>query len=584
VKPVGRAILRNNTWLIEAPPHVVMRLKRVFERISKGSHGIVSLSDTPENARELKWFAERFPLTFEPADYFERRVEEHLHRERQIELVLAAEYQPPEFSLALPPRDYQRLAADLALRSGGLLLADDVGLGKTVSAIAALADPKSLPALVVTLTHLPKQWLAELNRFAPALRVDILRKGTPYPLERLRDMRGRFPDVIITNYHKLRGWADLLAGKMKTVVFDEAQELRLPSSHKYRAADHVAKAADVRMGLSATPVYNYGAEIHSVVDVVAPGALGSREEFCREWCIGRTGTEKVADPRALGTYLRTQGVMLRRTRADVKRELPPIQSIPHTIEADASALNAVSARTAELARIILAQGGQMRGEKLRASEEMSNLLRQATGIAKAPYVAEFVRLLVESDEQVVLYGWHRAVFEIWKDRLANLNPVFYTGTESPTQKEENKRKFLAREARVLIISLRAGAGLDGLQKACRTVVFGELDWSPGVHEQCTGRVARDGQVDPVAAYFLLADAGSDPIVADVLGLKKQQADGIRDPNADLMESLPVDEDRVKRLARGFLKQLGERVPEDDVAKVLPLLHPDARPVGGGDAA
>jgi hypothetical protein len=122
-----------------------------------------------------------------------------------------------------------------------------------------------------------------------------------------------------------------------------------------------------------------------------------------------------------------------------------------------------------------------------------------------------------------------------------------------------KRAFVAGESKVLILSLRSGAGLDGLQHVCRTVVFGELDWSPGVHEQCVGRVARDGQSDPVAAYYLLADAGSDPIVSDVLGLKRQQADGIRDPNADLVETLQVDDDRIKKLAAAFLEQRGERV-------------------------
>jgi SNF2 family DNA or RNA helicase len=568
MKPVGRAELRGGSWLIEAGPHVLMRLKRVFERIDKSEHGCVSLSDNPENARELRWFAERYPLEFTPRDHLDRQAEAHLARERQVELILSGEYKPPEFKLAVPPRDYQRIAADLALKSGSLLLADDVGLGKTISAIAVLSDPRALPALVVTLTHLPRQWQSEIARFAPALRVHILRKGQPYVIEKTREMKGRSPDVIISNYHKLTGWADSLAGKMKSVVFDEAQELRIPTSHKYRAASHIAEAAQFTIGLTATPVYNYGVEIHSVVDAIAEGALGSRAEFLREWCVGGGGpddTKRVKDPRALGAHLRAQGYMLRRTRADVGRELPPVQAVPHTIEADPAALDKVSARTAELARIILAQGGQARGEKLRASEELSYLLRQATGIAKAPYVAEFVRLLVESGERVVLYGWHRDVYSIWLDRLADLNPALYTGSESTAAKEESKRRFIAGESRVLIVSLRSGAGLDGLQHVCRTVVFGELDWSPGVHEQCTGRVARDGQKDSVAAYFLLSESGSDPVIADVLGLKRQQSDGIRDPQADLIETLQVEEDRTKKLARAFLEQHGEKVPMEPTA-------------------
>jgi hypothetical protein len=197
-----------------------------------------------------------------------------------------------------------------------------------------------------------------------------------------------------------------------------------------------------------------------VISCIAPNSLGTRAEFEREWCAGHRG-EVVSDPKALGQHLRAEGIMLRRTRADVGRELPPIQSIPYTVEADPEALDAISDRMAELARIILTQGGLAKGEKLRASEEISWRLRQATGIAKAPYVAAFVRLLVQSGERVVLYGWHREVYSIWLERLRDLNPVLYTGSESAAQKEASKAAFVSGESKVLIISLRAGAGWTG---------------------------------------------------------------------------------------------------------------------------
>jgi hypothetical protein len=97
---------------------------------------------------------------------------------------------------------------------------------------------------------------------------------------------------------------------------------------------------------------------------------------------------------------------------------------------------------------------------------------------------------------------------------------------------------------------------DGEQRACRTVVFGELDWSPGVHEQCVGRVYRDGQKEPVMAYYLIAEHGADPVIADVLQVKKAQADGIRDPHADLIGSLDIGTGNVRRLAEQFLEQRG----------------------------
>ena len=167
-------------------------------------------------------------------------------------------------------------------------------------------------------------------------------------------------------------------------------------------------------------------------------------------------------------------------------------------------------------------------------------------------MADFVRMLVESGERVVLYGWHREVYRIRQDRMVDLCPAMFTGTETVPQKEEAKRRFIAGETPVLIMSLRAGAGIDGLQHVCRTVVVGELDWTPGVHEQCAGRVFRDGQKDPVTAYFLIADHGAHPVVADVVNLKKLQIDGLRDPDRPLVETA-APSDAVRRLAEEFLR-------------------------------
>jgi SNF2 family DNA or RNA helicase len=106
---------------------------------------------------------------------------------------------------------------------------------------------------------------------------------------------------------------------------------------------------------------------------------------------------------------------------------------------------------------------------------------------------------------------------------------------------------------LFIISLRSGIGLDGLQHRCRTVVIGELDWSPKVHDQVIGRVDRDGQANQVTVYFPVSDFGSDPVIIDLLGLKSSQSYGIIDP----MKAIPEqhsDESRIKLLAESFLNK------------------------------
>ena len=192
---------------------------------------------------------------------------------------------------------------------------------------------------------------------------------------------------------------------------------------------------------------------------------------------------------------------------------------------------------------------------MQAAGELDRLLRQATGIGKAPFVAEFVRMLVDSGEAPVVFVHPRAVYDVLAAALHDLAPAVYSGEESPTRKREALRRFTSRETPVLLMGLRVGsAGLDGLQYVSRTVVIAELDWSPAIHHQGIGRVDRDGQPDKVTAYYLLADQGSDPTVAEVCGVKNAQQVVILDPKADRRALPEVDPDGVARLARSILER------------------------------
>jgi SNF2 family DNA or RNA helicase len=536
-------------------PHVALRFKRVFPKIEKGRVGELALTMTPENCRDLEWFLVRYPVEGNGLEQVAALATQHREKMALVERFLAAQQAPLAFELNCEKRAYQMLAATLALTTGGLLLADDVGLGKTIVAFMMISDPRARPAVYVTLTHLPIQVKNMLAKFAPWLAVHVVKKGQPYDMTRARGRTQPFPDVVILSYSKLSGWAETLAKTSRSIVFDEVQELRHGGSNRYQAAKLIADSAEYRLGMSATPIYNYGGEIFNVMDVVSPGALGSASEFFTEWCTDWSSSDKasIKHPAEFGTYMRESGLMLRRTRKEVGRELPPCYSDVQHVDCDLDALEQVSKTCAELAEMLLKAGG-MGLDKMRAAEEFDWRLRQATGVAKAPYVAAFVRLLVEAGEKVVLYGWHHAVYSIWRDKLDGIPVAMYTGQESIPQKEEAKRRFLAGEAQVLIISLRAGAGLDGLQGSCNMVVFGELDWSPGVHEQNIGRVWRDGQENPVNVYFMVSDEGSDPFMVEVNGVKEQQIEGIRDPEAALVEKLQLDPDRIKNLARRYLER------------------------------
>lgn len=578
----GRAPL--GTWEIRARPDIMRRLRKILPGVQPTRGGAIVVSDTPQTAVELEWIRQRWPLRLKtPTAAVRLRDLAAAQRnlDQTVGEILAGKTVLPNLpEPARPGRPYQVQASDVLLATGRLLCCDEVGTGKSMTGLLTLRVQGALPCVIVCQAPQPihKQWIRELAKTWPWLTGHIVNQRAPYDPTKLSTRRGGTevaPDVWVISYSKLDAWAEEFAqwpGGIGTVIFDEVQELRTgPKGEggrprlKYVAAARIADAARYTIGLSASPIYNYGTEIFNVAEVIAPGALGTEEEFLREWCTTDPGSGKriVADPDALGEFLRAEGVMVSRTRKDIGREIPEPVIVEQPCEADPDKIQEYAGNAAELARILLSAETRFadRGQSARL---LDLRMRQATGIAKAPYVAEFTRLILESGEpRVMLFGYHHAVYDIWRDQLAEYKPVFYTGEESPKQKQATIDAFTEGDSRVLVMSVRAGAGLDGLQDFCKVAVFGELDWSPEVHRQCYGRLWRelsaDGQYQTVIAYFLVADDGSDPVVAQILDIKKMQAEPILRPGAKLYSASDDSIGRARLLAEQVLARHQRRM-------------------------
>lgn len=546
-----------NYWHVMAQPDVAIRLKQVFSRAVYAPRGEIRLNDTTDVARDLEWVMLRWPLEISHIDqaYLTERADADRQREHEVLEILAGAHAVAEARTpARKPRPAQLQAADLGLTVRGTMCTDELGGGKTMTSLLLLRAADSLPALVVVKSNTPLQWVDEIREVWPDLNVHVLKKGSPYKLSK----GGRAPDIIITNYAKIRGWGDHFAGEIKTIIFDEAQELRRPGSAKYTAAQQIAAQAKYRFGITNTPVHNYGDELFHEFDVLNPGALGTWGEFTKEWCRGTTrmGRHIVADPKALGIWMRDKGLLISRTLEEMGLAPPhePV-SIPYSIDTDHEEFDSLTADAVDLARLIVTKNAP-RKEIWRASGQYDLQIRQATGIAKSQTVAGFVRMIVESHGPVVLFGWHRAVYDRWLEALKDFNPLMVTGSESPNQKHRNKMSFIAGESKVLIVSLASGDGMDGLQGVCDRVVFGELDWSPSVHKQAIGRLHRPGQETQVFAYFLHTAVGSDPRMMDVLEVKRQQNDPVVNPEEKLFKPAVDASSRIRELAEDFLAARG----------------------------
>ena len=509
----GKVEFLDNKWLVHAQPQVMMRITSFFPSALRVPNKGIRINHTASVCCDLLWFMERYPMDVSPEDLqliHQKAIQAEVARaERNFRI--STNHNPPTVKLATPLRKYQEQAVDIFLKaSHRLLLADGVGLGKTATAIGAIVAGKAYPALIVCQTHLPPQFVRELQKFAPDLTTHIIKTMKVYELPPA--------DIYIISYSKLASWMDTLLG-IPFLVFDEVQELRRGNeAQKGVAAADLSKSAKYVLGLSATPVMNYGVEIFSIMEIIAPGSLGSLESFRTEWCVLEGMRHKVINPEALGITLRDEGLILRRTAEDCKIELPPVHKVRQVIPVHKDELKSHKAKIKELYDRSHTSDVFERG---RASGELTAFVRMQTGISKAVSVARFVKENI-LPEKTILFGWHRDVYEIWEEEFKDYCPRFITGSESPKQKEENLTAFKEGDCALLIISNRSGAGIDGLQYCCHNIVVGEYDYSPKQHEQNEGRLARFGQDKVVSVYYLAVEHGTDPIMETILGIKEHE--------------------------------------------------------------
>lgn len=550
---------RRKCWVVKGDPGVTELCKRLFPGTQTNRRGEARFTAHRRVVGELNWLMLRYPLNVRDADMprWEAALAEAreyvIRREEARLMPVRVTPSPTTFVGRLTPFQEEGLA--FLLRTDRCLLADEMGLGKTVQALAMLSETGAYPALVVAPPHLMRNWENEIARFVrkpdgSPLSVHVLKGLKPYALPQA--------DLYLMHYLLLRGWKEALPeARIPTVIFDEIQELRHAGTEKYSAASLLADAAQRVIGLSGTPIYNRGAEIWNVVNILDYHFLGDYESFTREWCYGY-GNQIVAKPELLGEKLREEGLMLRRTKGDVLSDLPPKRRLVMPVDSD----DAVYRRLMEPVRQTLVQlrGGEAANASQRALWEMEveRGERQATGIAKAPYVAQFVRALLDAGEKVLLFGYHHEVMDIYQRELHAYSPAFVTGRETPVMKERSVERFMTGKTDLCCISLRAAAGLNLQRASC--VVFGELDWSPAVHSQAEDRAHRMGQTDSILCYYLVSSGGSDQDMQDALGLKVSQFVGLMgdrpQSQSDVLSSAQEARKYVERLVSRLVSEAG----------------------------
>lgn len=572
----GDLYFKKKKFILSGEPVMMEFAKRVFPGAQVGGYrrtGVVlSFGKSSREVSDLNWLMMRFPLNV--------HCEEELNKSRNIAIdkwfglvsgdSLKPTTPPSEFLGKLYP--YQEEAVTFMTANRRVILGDSMGLGKTWSALGAVAQSKMYPCLVVCQAHVQLQWQRAIGSlfdmgggyqkslFDTDFDISIKRGRALAPILKGRKAYKipRLPFTII-HYGLIAWWEkELLEHGFKTVIYDEVQELRHTGTKKYSTASLLSGEAEHVYGASGTPIYGYGSEIWSVTNAVDFNCLGSEEAFSREWCEGY-GSKMVTDPKALHGHLVREGLLLRRKYDDVKLDLPKVIRRVQDLQQD-DELYAKLIETAKRHADVWLTASFT--EKGRLAREIEGETRQAAGIAKAKYVAEFIASLIEAGEKPLVYAWHHAVHDILRESLARYEPAFITGKQTQTQKDDAIRKFSRGETDVVILSLRSASGIDGLQYRATSCVFAELDWAPAIHSQAETRIARigvDSSVKEVPSYYCVSRSGFDEIMLDVLGVKKGQFLGLM---GDEPEDAEEERAASQRIA-SRIKLLVEKLNSDE---------------------
>jgi len=396
----------------------------------------------------------------------------------------------------------------------GACLADDMGLGKTVELLALLlaereSPPKGErpgPTLLICPVSVADNWRREAARFAPSLTVHV-----HYGRERLKGpafaQAAKRSDIVITTYAlALRDRETLQAIEWERIVLDEAQNIKAREAKQTRAIR--ALKASHRVALTGTPVENRLAELHSIMDFLNPGLLGSAASFREQFS---TPIERWRDGAAAKRLRRATGpFILRRLKTDKNI----IGDLPEKIEIRVDC------------RLTTEQGTLYRA----VVDEMLERIEQVEGIARSGIVLQALVKL----KQVCNHPAHllkdRSRLDGRSDKLARLEEIleealaegdkalcftqfaefghqlrghlqerlgrdvlFLHGGTPKAARDQMVERFQSPDGPSLfVLSLKAGGTGLNLTAANHVIHFDRW-WNPAVEDQATDRAFRIGQ-------------------------------------------------------------------------------------------
>ncbi len=513
---------------------------------------IVEVKKLPQRTWDMKkkhWTA---PITIgvlELADKYKFDVEDSV-REKIIELTKKstellvqststdAEISIPTLNGTLMP--YQKAGVAYAGSVGRCLIADQMGLGKTVEAIASLEYRDAFPAIIVCPASLKENWKREINKWLPHRSVNILSgKGNIANV-----------DVNIVNYDIIGRFVEpIMHLKPMGLVLDESHYVKTSKTKRTEAVRDIAKKvpqSGTVLLLSGTPVTNRPEELVSQLEI-----LGMLSRFGGKWAFLKRytnayhngfgwDTKGASNLNELNMKLR-QNCYIRRTKDEVLKELPA--KTRNVVHVEPSGKGYAEYRKAEGDLLAFLAENGYRASDTAEHLRRTTVLKRLAADAKMESVIEWIDSFLEScDRKLVVFAHNVAIVDYLAGKYGNLR---VSGQDSMEDRQHAVDSFQKdHKARVIVLNLQAG-GVGLTLTAGSDVCFVQQGWTPGEHDQAEDRCHRIGQENSVQAWYLIGVNTIDEDIYDLIDAKRAVVDAVTD--GDEVQQAGVIGDLMKRL-------------------------------------
>ncbi|CDW72220.1 snf2 family n-terminal domain containing protein [Stylonychia lemnae] len=447
--------------------------------------------------------------------------------------------------------NFQKVGVQFGIdHHGRCLIGDEMGVGKTIQAISiSYLYMKDWPILIITPSSLRFTWRDELMNWLKFIKEEDIQVITSS-----QDSFSASCQVYIISYNIATRLAGLIDRKKFGIcIVDEAHYLKSRDSKRARSLVPVLMKIKRILLLSGTPILARPNEIYNLMRVLRPDIFYSFKEFGLRFCnpkesyfgIDWTGS---ANNRELHQTLENT-IMIRRLKSEVLTELPAKRRQRISISTDSNQVkkihymlkkvkswqdkigrrgeNAFGDITNDFDEFVRDHGDNMMSDPTFSSldDKYSYLVNAygLTGTAKIKGIQEFMETLLENRCKFLIFAHHYDVLDAIEDTVIKrkVSHIRIDGKIDVTKRYEAVRKFQT-DAECLVAVLSLTASCTGITlTAASTVVFAEMNWTPGIMVQAEDRAHRIGQIQSVNVYYLFGENTLDAMIYPRLKLKSE---------------------------------------------------------------